>query len=76
MKANVPGAPTFTNPSNYYNKLKIVIKHSSNPTDAQYAIAVSNDNFVSNTKYVQSDTTLGTTPVWQTYTSWEEQAER
>lgn len=70
IPVNTPPAPTFTNPSSYYNKLKLVINTASNPTDTKYAIAVSNDNFVANTRYVQSDTTLGTNPVWQTYTSW------
>lgn len=70
ITANTPPAPTFTNPSSYYNKLKLVINTASNPTDTKYAIAVSNDNFVSNTRYVQADTTLGVSPVWQTYTTW------
>ncbi len=53
--SNLPPAPTFTNPSSYYNKLKI---------------AISPDNFVSTTKYVQADATLGNAPIWQTYTNW------
>jgi len=70
MMANVPPAPTFTNPSSYYNKLKIVLATGSNPSDAQFAIAISPDNFSSTTKYVQADTTLGNSPVWQTYATW------
>lgn len=70
LTANVPSAPSFSNPSDYYNKLLLVINTSSNSTDTKYAIAVSTDNFVSDTKYVQADNTLGTSPVWQTYTSW------
>lgn len=67
MTASVPAAPTFTNPSNYYNKLKLVINTSNNPTDTEYAVAVSNDNFVSNTTYVQSDGTLASTMIWENY---------
>src|SRR5438105_7717332 len=31
--ASVPAAQTFTNPSNYYNKLKIVLNQSKDPSD-------------------------------------------
>lgn len=71
-QANVPAAPTFTNPSNYYNKLKIVIATSGNPTDTKFAIAISDDDFVT-TRYVQSDDTVGATlsiEDYQTYASW------
>lgn len=57
-QANVPGAPTFTNPSNYYNKLWIVLDTGSNPSDTKFAIAISADNFAT-TNYVQSDDTVG-----------------
>ncbi|MGE5042120.1 MAG: hypothetical protein ACM3IJ_04425 [Candidatus Levyibacteriota bacterium] len=70
LTVNTPGAPTFTNPSSYYNKLHLLLNTASNPTDTKYAIAVSNDNFVSNTAYVQTDHTLSASPVWQTYASW------
>jgi hypothetical protein len=73
MTANVPPAPTFTNPSSYYNKLKIVLNQGGNAADAKYAIAISSDNFVADTKYVQSDNTVGATlgtEDWQTYTTW------
>jgi hypothetical protein len=71
-QANVPPAPTFTNPSNYYNKLKIVLDTGSNPSDTLFAIAISTDNFVT-TNYVQSDATVGGTlglEDYQTYTAW------
>ncbi len=71
-QANVPSAPTFTNPSNYYNKLLVTLAASQNPSDATYAIAISSDNFVT-TQYVQSDATVGTTlgiEDYQTYTAW------
>lgn len=72
-QANVPPAPTFTNPSNYYNKLKIVLDTGSNPSDTKFAIAISTDNFVSDTRYVQSDDTVGATlgvEDYQTYANW------
>lgn len=72
-QANVPPAPTFTNPSSYYNKLKIVLDTGSNPSDAKFAIAISADSFVSDTRYVQSDNTIGTVlglEDYQTYTTW------
>lgn len=71
-QADVPGAPTFTNPSNYYNKLKIVLDTGGNPSDAKFAIAISTDDF-STTYYVQSDNTVGATlgaEDYQTYTAW------
>lgn len=71
--ASVPGAPTFINSSNWYNKLKLTINTSNNPTDATYAIAISTDNFTT-TRYVQSTSntignTLGTED-FQTYANW------
>lgn len=60
-QANVPAAPTFTNPGNYYNKLKFVLDTGGNPTDTLFAIAISTDNFATDTRYVQSDNTVGVT---------------
>lgn len=71
-QSNVPSAPTFTNPSNYYNKLLVTLVAGENPSDATYAIAISSDNFVT-TQYVQSDDTVGTVlgiEDYQTYTNW------
>ncbi len=71
MQANTPAAPTFTNPSDYYNKLHIVLNTGSNPADTQFAIAISTDAFVSDvTHYIQADNTIGTTLAWQTNTLW------
>jgi hypothetical protein len=72
-QANVPVAPTFTNPSNYYNKLQLIVNPSGNPTDTKFAIAISTDNFATITNYVQSDNTVG--PVlgaedYQIYSAW------
>jgi hypothetical protein len=70
LQPSLPSAPTFTNPSNYYNKLHINVNQGINSSDVTYAIQISTDNFVSDIKYLQADTTLGTTPAWQSYTSW------
>ncbi len=73
QQANVPAAPAVTNPSNYYNKLHIVINNGGNPSDATFAIAISPDGFSPTTNYVKSDHTVGATLIstdWQTYTTW------
>jgi hypothetical protein len=72
-QANVPPTPTFTNPSSYYNKLKIVLDTGGNPSDTKFAIAISTDSFASDTRFVQSDDTVGSTlgnEDYQTYTNW------
>lgn len=69
MKANVPAAPTFTNPATNYDRLKFVINNGGNPTDAQFAIAISTDDFVT-TNYIQTDNTVASTQAWQTYANW------
>ncbi|MFO0703368.1 MAG: hypothetical protein U0525_01435 [Patescibacteria group bacterium] len=69
--ANTPTI-SITNDSNWYDKLKIVIGTSSNPSDTTYAIAISIDNF-STTNYVQSDGTIGSTlgpEDFLSYSSW------
>jgi hypothetical protein len=73
QQADVPGAPALTNPSNYYNKLRIVIDNGGNPSDATFAIAISPDAFATTTNYVQSDQTVGATlgaEDWLTYSGW------
>lgn len=70
--ANVPPAPTFTNPSNYFNKLPLTITTAGNSSNTKFAIAISTDNFTT-TNYVQSDNTVGATlgaEDWQTYANW------
>lgn len=59
VQAHVPIAPTVTNPSDYYNKLHLVVNVSGNPSDTTFVIAASADNFMADTRYVQSDNTLG-----------------
>lgn len=71
--ANVPPAPTFTNPSSEYSRLRIAINTGSNPTDARYAIAISPDAFASTTLYVQTDNTVSAAfsiTNYQTYAAW------
>jgi hypothetical protein len=70
--ANVPPAPALTNPSNYYNKLHLVINQGSNPSDTKFAVAISTDNFLT-TYYVKADNTVGASLVsadWRTYAGW------
>jgi len=71
QNSNVPTA-TFTNPSNEYNRLKLVIGTSNNPTDTVYQVAISTDSFVS-TNYIQNDNTIGSSSAvatYQSYASW------
>lgn len=70
--ANVPPAPTFTNPSNYYDRLQLTIATGNNPSDTKYLIAISDDDFVT-TRYVQTDNSIGLSQAvanYQTYTAW------
>ncbi len=75
QQANVPKLTALdNNGGQYYNKLHFVIDNQNNPTDATFLIAVSTDNFVADTRYVQaSDGTLTntlSTSNYQTYASW------
>ncbi len=70
MQTNVPAAPSFTNPSSNYDRLKFIIDNGNNPTDTTFAIAISSDAFASTTNYIQSDFTIGSSPAWLTYTGW------
>ncbi len=74
QQANVPEAPTFSNPANNYSKLHFIVNQANtgNPSDTKFAIAISSDNFAT-TQYVQSDNTVGATlgtEDYQTYTAW------
>ncbi len=67
-----PSAPTFTNPDNSYNRLKIILAVNGMPTDVTYLIAISDDNFTT-TQYVQTDQTIGTSKSlsnYQSYAAW------
>lgn len=68
-QSNVPAAPTFSNPNNFYNKLQFIIDTGGNPSDTVFAIAISTDDFVT-TNFIQADGTIGATAVYQTYTDW------
>jgi hypothetical protein len=70
--APTPAAPTFSNPNNSYDELKITLNVGGMPSDTKYAIAISDDNFVT-TEYVQPDNTVGPTfnvANYQTYAAW------
>lgn len=72
MNVAVPPAPTLTNPSAYYDRLKLVLSTGSSPSDTKYLIAVSTDNFAT-TRYVQTDNSLGASQAitnYQTYSAW------
>lgn len=72
MNVAVPPVPTVTNPSSYYDRLKVVVATGGNPTDTKYLIAVSTDGFVTS-KYVQTDNSLGSSQAitnYQTYAAW------
>lgn len=66
----VPGTPTLTNTGGtLYNSLDFVITTGGNSSDTQFAIAISNDDFVT-TNYIQIDDTISSSAAWQTYASW------
>jgi hypothetical protein len=73
QQSNVPPAPAFTNPSNYYDKLKFVINTGNNASTAKFSVAISSDNFVT-TQYVHPDGTSSPTFTaasdLQTYAAW------
>lgn len=72
QNAFVPVAPDFTNPDTSYNRLKLVIDTSNNPSDTKYAIAISSDDFTT-TQYVKNDNSIGNSlsiSDYQTYSAW------
>ena len=63
---------SLSNPGAWYNKLQVTITPNGNPTDAQYAIAISPDNFAT-TLWVQPDLSIGSSfsiSNFNTYTGW------
>lgn len=69
---NVPPAPTFSNPSNYYDRLQLIVNTGNNPVASKFLIAISSDGFAT-TRYVQPDNTVGnsyTIANYQTYSAW------
>jgi hypothetical protein len=70
IQANVPGQPTFQNDTgNRYDRLKFIIDNGGNPTDATFAIAITDDDW-STTNFIQTDGTIGSTAAYQTYANW------
>lgn len=70
--ANLPDAPVWQNPDDWYNKLQLIINTSGNPSDTTYAVAISSDGFAT-TQYVQSDSTVGASlgvEDFRDYSSW------
>jgi hypothetical protein len=70
--ADVPSAPALTNPSSYYDKLKLVLNIGGSPSDTKYLIAISSDGFIT-TNYIQTDHTAASSQAitnYQTYTTW------
>lgn len=70
--SNVPQAPSFTNPSSYYDRLLLQLAAGTNPSDTKYAIAISSNGFTT-TQYVKSDHSVGATLAagdYQTYAAW------
>jgi hypothetical protein len=67
-----PAAPTFTNPDSGYDHLTVVVNKGSAASDTKFAIAVSDDNFVT-TKYLKTDMTIASTfsiSNYQSYATW------
>lgn len=74
QQAHVPKlAALDNNAGEYYNRLHFAIDQQGNPSDAKFLVAVSTDNFVSDTKYLRPDGTLSNTlsgAYYQTYSAW------
>lgn len=67
---STPPTPTLTNTTGQlYDALDFVVTTGDNQTDTNYAIAISTDDFVT-TYFIQADLTVGTTTIWQDYTTW------
>lgn len=71
IQAGVVPTPTLSNNGNtYYNKLSLNFSNGGNPTDAQFLIAISTDDFVADTRYIQADQTIGASQAWRTFAQW------
>lgn len=71
QNANAPTV-VLENNGSWYNKLLVKIGSENNASDTTYAIAISDDNFVT-TEYVQDDNTVGSVlggEDYQTYSAW------
>lgn len=66
----VPAQPTLVNTGGtLYNALDFVVATANNPSDVEYAIAISPDSFTT-TYFIQADNTIGSTVAWKDYISW------
>lgn len=67
----IPGTPTLTNTGGtLYNSLDFVISTGvGQQGDTKFAIAISDDNFVT-TKFIQTSDTVGPNEDWQDYAGW------
>lgn len=66
----VPAQPSLTNTGGtLYNSLDFIVATANNPSDVEYAIAISPDSFTT-TYFIQADNTLGNTVAWKDYISW------
>ena len=76
LEPNTPGAPTFTNPDNYYNKLHIIINNANNSSDVLFKIQVSSGSadFSSNTYLFSQITLWARIAIWQDYAHGEEKS--
>jgi hypothetical protein len=67
----VPGVPTLANTGGtLYNSLDFAVSTGGNPSDVNYAVAISSDAFVSDINYIQTNLTIATSTVWQLYSAW------
>src|SRR5690606_33614111 len=72
LQAATPLTPTFENPASYYDRLKFTLDPGDDPTDVVYAIAISDDDFVT-TKYISKELTIidnAEDDDWQTFDTW------
>jgi len=70
IQAHGPSQPTFENDTaTRYDRLKYTIDNGGNPTDALFAIAITDDGW-STTNFIQADGTIASSIAWQTYTGW------
>ncbi len=63
--AVVPGIPALTNLE--FLSITVTIDSSGNPTPTQFAIQCAHDSV---TQYVQANGSLGTPPIWHTFSEW------
>lgn len=72
ITASAPAAPIFTNPGQNYDRLLLTINPNLNPSDYQYAVMISSDDYQT-IQYIQNDGTLGSTlgpEDFLTYSGW------